>query len=234
MQKKTAGKSRSRSETGVRKMRAQASPSVIGSTSDLSMDPRNPRTISDAAAAGLSVSLSEFGDLSGIVFNAQTQQLVCGHQRVGEIRKRWGDLPIDGDVIRSPEGHEFRVRWVDWPMAKQRAANIAANSQRIAGEFTDELDVLLSEVQAETPELFDSLLFSELLHETISSTAAPDLATGDRQPFQSMTFTVHDSQAETIKAAIAKASRDGHHESLVNANTNGNAIAWVCQEFLNG
>ena len=132
------------------------------STADLAADPRNPRTISESAAAGLSVSLGEFGDLSGLVFNVRTKQLVCGHQRLEQMRARWGELPIDGDVIRSPEGHEFRVRLVDWPIEKQRAANIAANSQRLAGEFTDDLELLLAETQAETPELYDALLFAEL------------------------------------------------------------------------
>lgn len=136
----------------------------IVSTSELLGDPKNPRSISDAAAAGLSVSLDQFGDLSGIVFNETTQQLVCGHQRVTQIRERWGELPIVGDVIRSPAGHEFRVRRVAWPLAKQRAANIAANSQRIAGEFNDGLDLMLAGIKSESPELFDSLLFAELQH----------------------------------------------------------------------
>lgn len=149
-------------------------PKAIKSTAALGVDPKNPRSITDQAAAGLSVSLNEFGDLSGIVFNERTQQLVCGHQRVNEIRKRWGELPIEGDVIRSPEGHEFRVRLVDWPIAKQRAANVAANSQRIAGEFTDGLDVILSEIKADTPELYDSLLFAELQHASATPAIVED------------------------------------------------------------
>ncbi len=151
-----------------------AKPKAIKSTAALGVDPKNPRRITDQAAAGLSVSLSEFGDLSGIVFNERTQQLVCGHQRIDQIRKRWGELPIEGDVIRSPEGHEFRVRLVDWPIAKQRAANVAANSQRIAGEFTDGLDVILSEIKSDTPELYDSLLFAELQHAVATPAIAED------------------------------------------------------------
>lgn len=173
MKKKSAAKTTKR-----------AAGSVIADTSALTGDPRNPRRISDAAAAGLSVSLSEFGDLSGLVFNTRTRELVCGHQRLGEIRKRWGELPIDGDVIRSPEGHEFRLRLVDWPIEKQRAANVAANSQRIAGEFTDDLDVLLSEIQSDSPELFDSLLFGELLQavETVPGVVEDDVPEPPAKP----------------------------------------------------
>ena len=43
--------------------------------------PRNPRRITDDALAGLRASLRTFGDLSGLVFNRRTGNVVCGHQR---------------------------------------------------------------------------------------------------------------------------------------------------------
>jgi hypothetical protein len=46
-----------------------------------------------------------------------------------------------------------------------------------------------------------------------------------------MTFTVHDEQAEDVQAAIAKAKGMGHGESAVNENSNGNALAFICQSF---
>ena len=49
-----------------------------------------------------------------------------------------------------------------------------------------------------------------------------------------MTFTIHDTQHETIEAAIAKAKEDGGHVSDVNENTNGNALAFICEAYLNG
>ena len=59
----------------------------------------------------------------------------------------------------------------------------------------------------------------------------PSLASGDRQPFRQMTFTVHDEQFEEIEAAMRLAKKAGHGESAVNENGNGNALAWVCQFF---
>ena len=50
----------------------------LADTAGLIADPRNPRMITDKAARGLGFSLAEFGDLSGIVFNLRTQQLVAG------------------------------------------------------------------------------------------------------------------------------------------------------------
>ena len=154
-------------------------PATLGG---LAADPRNPRQISKTAAGGLSVSLAEFGDLSGIVFNSRTGQLVCGHQRVGQIKSRWGDLPIHSGAITTAEGHRFAVRVVDWPAAKQLAANVAANSQRIAGEFTDDLDLLLAEIKAATPELFDSLLFGELLSQPVPGVVEDDVPEPPKKP----------------------------------------------------
>jgi hypothetical protein len=65
----------------------------------------------------------------------------------------------------------------------------------------------------------------------IEEAEMPTLADGDKQPFQQMTFTVHDEQAEDVQAAIAKAKSMGHGESGVNENSNGNALAFICQSF---
>jgi hypothetical protein len=110
---------------------------------ELAADPANPRTISDEALAGLEVSVRDFGDLSGIVFNRRTQQLVTGHQRLTTLMragaKTWAHTDPSGGrgVIVHPEtGEAFPVRIVDWDEASQRRANLVANSPAIAGEFT--------------------------------------------------------------------------------------------------
>jgi len=56
----------------VDKRREPSSTSVIASVADLKADPKNPRTITDRAAAALRESLRRFGDLSGVVFNRRT------------------------------------------------------------------------------------------------------------------------------------------------------------------
>lgn len=129
--------------------------------SGLQADPENPREISDRSATGLQRSLSEFGDLSGIVFNVRTGELVAGHQRVTQLRHRHGDVAIKRGKIETPDGHVFGVRFVDWPRSKQRAASLAANSQALSGTFTAAVDTWLDELKMET-ELYDGLLFNEL------------------------------------------------------------------------
>jgi len=63
------------------------------------------------------------------------------------------------------------------------------------------------------------------------STDFPELKTGDKEPFQQMTFTLADEQAEIVKEAVKKAQEEGC-ESEVNQNRNGNALAMICEVFL--
>lgn len=93
--------------------------------SDLKPAIYNPRTISEAAASGLRRSMDEFGDISGIVFNKRTGQLVAGHQRVSQLKATHGDLAVKDGAVVAPDGRQWPVRVVDWPRAKEVAANIA-------------------------------------------------------------------------------------------------------------
>jgi hypothetical protein len=63
---------------------------------------------------------------------------------------------------------------------------------------------------------------------------APELSDAPKPEYQQMTFTLHDSQAETVKAAMDKAKAEGASESDVNENSNGNALAYLAASFLNG
>lgn len=134
----------------------------IGKLSDLRAAGYNPRRISDEALKGLGYSLKEFGDLSGIVFNTRTGNLVAGHQRVKALQAQYGDLAIEKGHIHA-NGDLFPVRLVDWPKEKELAANVAANSPTIQGEFTEDLQTLLDSIQVDLPEVFGNLNLDDLL-----------------------------------------------------------------------
>lgn len=209
----------------------------------LAPDPENPRKMSDEARAGLGVSMETFGEL-GMVFNDRTGQMVSGHQRLERLRAAGATEVVrtgsEGYVLHPKTGERFRVRFVDWDETKQRMANLVANNQHIAGDFTEDAVEQLKEL--EDVEGFAELelgaleadLAAELGVFDVDEAAAPDLADGDRQPFRQMTFTVHDEQHEEIEAALAKAKEAGGGDSAVNENSNGNAIAWICQRFNRG
>jgi len=56
----------------------------------------------------------------------------------------------------------------------------------------------------------------------------------DRAPFQQMTFTLHDMQVEVVKDALKRAIATGDFTGSQNENSNGNALAYICEVFLNG
>jgi ParB family chromosome partitioning protein len=60
------------------------------------------------------------------------------------------------------------------------------------------------------------------------------LPSGDKAPFQQMTFTVSDEQAEQVKMALDTSKHMGPFVDTGNENSNGNALARICETFLNG
>lgn len=68
-----------------------------------------------------------------------------------------------------------------------------------------------------------------ILSEDEAFAALPDQ---DRAPFQQMTFTLHDDQAETVREAMKAAKALGAFVDTGNENSNGNALARICETFL--
>lgn len=141
---------------------------------DLKPDPDNPRSITDGALEALSSSLEEFGDISGIVYNEKTGELVAGHQRLKAVKEKgkptltsakrykWKGEDERLLTFRDASGAMYTVRSVKWDKDRQMAANLAANSRYLAGDFTREAMALLEEVEATHPDLHEALRFDEL------------------------------------------------------------------------
>jgi hypothetical protein len=121
----------------------------------------NPRLIRDKNFKGLKYSLTEFGDISGIVYNTRTGNLVCGHQRVRALREEFGELEIIDDKVVTRSG-EFKVRFVDWDIDKERAANIAGNAETLQGEWTQSASIIIEDVRLNAPDVFSSLHLQDL------------------------------------------------------------------------
>lgn len=159
----------------------------LTSITDLKPAPYNPRMITRDNARALGHSLREFGDISGIVWNKRTGFLVAGHQRLDTLKAQHGVGTLDFEVlseeaaiIRTPDGNTFDVRIVDWDEHKERAANLAANSPTLAGEFTTDVEALLTAVQHHQPELSADLRLDELMA-AISAAGTP-ASTTSRAP----------------------------------------------------
>ena len=60
----------------------------------------------------------------------------------------------------------------------------------------------------------------------------PELSDGDKSPFQQQPFTLSDEQVEIVNEALTVAKDMGPFVDTINENSNGNAIARVCELFL--
>jgi DNA modification methylase len=101
---------------------------------DLAPNPKNPRKISDDQLRRLDKSLTEFGDLSGFVYNKRTGNLVSGHQRQKVLPPEANVVLLEGGYgYVELNGNRFSYREVDWDETKEKAAVVAANQH--GGEF---------------------------------------------------------------------------------------------------
>jgi DNA modification methylase len=133
----------------------------MNSVAKLLPNPKNPRTITPEKLAMLKKSLLEFGDLSGVVLNRKSRQLVGGHQRIQSldkkaivhVTKQYAKPTKTGTVAEGyieSQGERFSYREVNWSLVKEKAANIAANKG--AGEWNT---AQLSEWMKELKNTFD-------------------------------------------------------------------------------
>ena len=143
----------------------------LASINDLAPDPENPHEADQKTLDAIGYSIEEFGDISGIVWNRTTGQLVCGHKRLAQLKAAHGEKLIfhqNPPVIETPNGNRFPIRVVDWDIGKQRAANIAANSPHLQGHFTPALNPQLQAILAENEERFNALRLGKLLDQNIA------------------------------------------------------------------
>jgi len=70
----------------------------------------------------------------------------------------------------------------------------------------------------------------ELFGVDVGEAGFPELVASDRPSFQIMNFTLHDSQVEVVKMALATAKADGAFDGP-NQNSNGNALARICHAY---
>lgn len=108
----------------------------------------NPRLISKHDFKSLVDSIGQFGDMSGLVFNRHTGNIVGGHQRKEAYLEKGGRIEITEELTEPNEvgtvargyvvigTEKFVYRVVDWPLEKEKIANLAAN--RIQGDWDDD------------------------------------------------------------------------------------------------
>ena len=180
---------------------------------------RNSRTHSSDQIAQIVNSIKEFGFTNPVLID-ENGGIIAGHGRVMAAESMgMEEVPC--------------IRLSHLTDEQKRAYVIADNKLALNAGWDEEM--LRLEIGELKDEGFDLSLLgfneSELGIFEVEESGFPELASGEKQPFQQKTFTLHDEQAEEVDSAISKAKEMGHGQSPINENGNGNALAFICQSF---
>ena len=186
--------------------------------SDVKANPNNPRLIKDDKFAKLVQSVTEFPEMleirpivvnsDMIVLGGNMRLKACKEAKIKEL------TVIIADNLNEEQQREFLIKdnvsggeW-DW--------NILANEWDAVKLTEWGLDIGGFDVNADG--------FGEDF----------SLKDGDKAPFQQMTFTLADEQAEQIKNAIADIKKTDEYkytETMGNENSNGNALYLIIMQW---
>ena len=183
---------------------------------------RNARTHSDEQTAQIAGSIREFGFTNPVLIDGEGG-IIAGHGRVMAARK----LGLDNVPC---------IRLAHLTEAQKRAYVIADNRLALNAGWDDAMLALeMRDLMDEGYDVgltgFDLGEIDKILAQ-VEETEMPTLPTGEKSPFQQMTFTLHDSQAEQVVRAMKAAAKMGAYVNSPNENGNGNALARICETFL--
>jgi ParB-like chromosome segregation protein Spo0J len=190
---------------------------------ELKPDPQNARKHDAANLSAIKASLSSFGQRKPIVVTADN--VVAAGNGTLQAAKELGWLEID--IVRIPE---------DWSDAQIKAFALADNRTAELAEWdADTLAAQAMELEAVGIQL-ESFGFtnSDLSVFDVVPIDAPNLDSGDKKEIEQITFTLHTTQADVIREAIANAKLNEKLDSSVNANGNANAITHICRMYADG
>jgi hypothetical protein len=195
----------------------------IVNTADLIPYARNSRTHSDEQVAQIAASIREFGFLNPIIIDGDNG-IIAGHGRVLAAQKlKIEQLPcIEASHLTE---------------AQRKAYVIADNKLALNAGWDDALlRIELEELKTVGFDLsltgFSLNEITELDFDAGEDMEMPTLADGDKEPYQQKTFTLHDDQAAIVDDAIIIARKHPLVDSELNDNSNGNALALICEQWL--
>lgn len=199
---------------------------VAKSLSWLKPFPRNPKEHPRTQVSALRSGIKKWGWTVPIIAD-EDGVIIAGHGRVLAAMQK----PVIAEVPV--------IIAVGWTDAQKRAYRIADNKLAELGIWSDEklrtefADLKLAGFDVKLTG-FDMPAINMLLGKVPTLTELPSLPSGDKSPFEQITFTLHTSQVKDVRAAMKAADKMGSYGGSPNDNKNGNAITRVAREFLRG
>ena len=174
----------------------------------------NPRQMTADQVQALTDSIKRFGLVDPIIINTHKDReniVIGGHQRV-RIARELG--------IETVPCVELELD----PIA-ERELNIRLNKN--TGEW--DWDALAN--YFDVGELLEWGFEDDDLYRFDQDYGTEfELPDGDKEPFQQMTFTLSDEQAEVVKDKL-KLAKQNDFGDTGNENSNGNALWWICDSY---
>lgn len=180
----------------------------------------NSRTHSDEQVTQVAASIKEFGFTNPVLID-EKNGIIAGHGRLMAAKKLELEQVPTITLVGLTEAQRKAYIIADNQLALNSGWDL--DTLRVEFERLEELDFDLSLIG------FEDDVVEKLLD---IDAEMPELPDGDRDPFQQKTFTLHDEQAQILDDAITKARTNPLIDTGLNDNNNGNAIAYICEQWL--
>lgn len=220
---------------------------------DLKPNPKNARKIGSFDKKNLEDSIKRYGDLSCIVFNVRSKQLVCGHQRMEAFKAFPGEKRLvieqsyatpnqQGTVAEGKlwyDNENYKYREVDWDEGDAAAAGLAANhiqgddDKDMLAEVTYDLSLLdngaeLLASTGQSQKQIENLLKSV----GVDDNELPDETGIDPKESDKREFRATVEQWETIDEAIEHIKSQREIPAEENGSKNGSAFYYMSRDYL--
>ena len=182
----------------------------------------NSRTHSEEQITQIASSIKEFGFTNPILID-ESNSIIAGHGRLQAVKKLGHD-EVPCIIISGLSKTQIK------------ALIIADNQLALNASWDiDKLSLELDSLKEENFNLdilgFNNDFLKDVQQEIVPLSDLPEIKDGDKEPYQQMTFIIHDSQMKFINLALEKVKSKFDLKNEYNQNINGNAITEICKNF---
>lgn len=176
---------------------------------------KNPRIHKPADIDKTAAFIDRFG-FKGAIVARSTGEVIDGHLRLKALQKLgWREVPV--------------VLGDEWTPEEVKAFRLGINRSAEWAEWDEEL------LRLELAELddagFDLSVIDLAIEEVSPLVDFPALSNSEKAGVETMTFVFSTAQAEQVRTAMQTARGMGEFVDTGNENSNGNALARVCEIF---
>ena len=193
--------------------------SNLVNVADLVPYKKNPKNHTDKDIDLIIKSIERNGFGEHLLVCPETMEVLSGNGRL-LAAKKMGLEQVP--VVYAPSGLSEKQK-ADLVIASNKLVEVSGYNDNL-GELIAEFDLQMDDFGIDS----DMSMVTDM----------PKLESGEKSPFQQMTFTLADEQVETLKTALEKAKGTTLYAdesiSYGNTNSNGNALFVIVLEWLNG